>query len=568
MLSANCRAETRLRVSKSSSSQVIRIRHVKIEVRDVFDDPNLAWFYRLANTLKVNSRKEVITRELLFKEGEPYDEFLIQESERILRTLGFIRQVSIIAVHDHQFVDVIVSVQDTWTLFPQFSFSSGTGANKQSVGIVEENLAGFGKRIEAIYADDEGRQTLAGVWDDRRLFGSYNRLGLGFFQRSDGFKNVIFLGRPFRSLVDPASWGLSLNVSDLVGRLFEGGSERFIFRQKREFFSAGVTISRGNPKKSLRRYRLGYEYIRDDFTAADSNDFADINLDPSSLNQDPDLLADDRKFAGPFLSFSLVNPDFLSINYIDQFERIRDFNLGTQIRFKGQAAPATLGSLQDTFLFHVSGSQGTRLGTTSFFRGELSFRSRVQARRLQNSILSADLRYYNVLGAKYLSEIYLGRHTLAASLNARHGERLDRDVEFLMGASNGLRGYEGRTFTGDSSLVINLEDRFHLIEEVYRLLSIGGVVFADFGGSSKSGPSDILNDDLYGDVGFGLRLGFPRNSGGNVLRFDVAFPVRSAGDDNQAWEPRFTISTGQIFDAFLPGEKQREISTQSAFAGG
>src|SRR5690606_35674414 len=139
---------------------------------------------------------------------------------------------------------------------------------------------------------------------------------------------------------------------------------------------------------------------------------------------------------------------------------------------------------------------------------------------------------------KFLGDVYIGKHTIATSLAADWGEDFDKDVELLLGAREGLRGYEDRTFTGDQRLVLNLEDRFHLVEDVYRLVSIGGAFFFDVGGTSRSGFGDIIKDNLYSNVGFGLRFGLTRSSGGAVVRVDVAFPLRDGPDGSEVGEPR------------------------------
>ena len=267
-----------------------------------------------------------------------FDPFLIEESERNLRSLPFLRRISITPVHEGEWVDLLVQVQDTWTLFPFLIISSGGGTDRQAIGLTEENLLGYGKRLEVLYADDEGRQKIEGVWDDPRLFGTYQRLTLGHFQRSDGYRSVLAYGSPFRSLVQKTAWGIEADSFDLVGRLFENGEERFIYRHDRLMLSGGYTISKGNPERRRRRVSLGYRYIRDRFDQADEDDFDDINLD-----FDPDL-ADirkvpvDRRFSGPFVSYQQIRQDFLSINFVDKFDRVQDFNLGNEFSAQGQIA--------------------------------------------------------------------------------------------------------------------------------------------------------------------------------------------------------------------------------------
>lgn len=543
------------------------IRSINIEVRDVFEGPKLPWIYRLANAVKINSREQVIRRELLFKEGEVWDEFLVAESERALRSLGIIRQVSIIPVQDGKHIDVLVSVQDTWTLFPELGFTSGGGTDRLSLGLVERNTLGFGKRFEVLYANDEDRDLIQGVWDDPRLFGTYHRLALGRFERSDGYRMVTVLGRPYRSLVDPYSWESNTEFFNLVGRLFENGDERYIFRQNRQFFTIGPSLSAGIPEKNIRRYTVGYEFLFDRFSLASDQDFDDIGLDPDDDLREPALLPEDRKFSGPFFSFNQVIPEFISVNYIDRFDRIEDFNLGNEFSTKLHLAADAFGSEEDTLIYFFRNGRGARFSPTSFIRGAISLQGRVADDGFENSIASLEARYYNVLGAKYLSDVYLGRHTLAAAITTNYGYDLDGDVEFLLGADRGIRAYADRTFSGSSDLFASVEDRFVLYEELFQLISVGGSFFLDAGATSNKNPFEGVAKRLHSNMGFGLRLNFPRSSGGSVVRIDVAFPLRDGPDGSSQFEPRLLVSTGQFFGARLRGEGGVRIQTQGSFAG-
>ena len=224
--------------------------------------------------------------------------------------------------------------------------------------------------------------------------------------------------------------------------------------------------------------------------------------------------------------------------------------------FKSQFASKALGSIRDTLLFSFNDSDGMRISPTSFIRGEIGGSARLSGSKgSSNKLAYARLRYYSILGSQYLGDFYIGKHTLASSLNVLYGNELDRDVEFLLGARNGLRGYEDRTFTGDQRLLFNLEDRFYLVEDVFRLISIGGVLFFDAGGTSTQGFGDIIDDNLYADIGFGFRFGLTRSSGGSVLRLDFAFPLRDGPDGSGAFEPRVLITSGQAFTARLPSER-------------
>jgi len=370
-----------------------RIRSITVRVREIFDEPDISRFYQTANKLKVNTRREVVEQELLFKVGDAFDPFLMRESERNLRSLGFLRQVEIVPDKiEGDEVDIAVTVQDTWTFIPQLGFSSGTGRNTMSAGAAESNLLGLGKRLEFLYREDEDRQSLEGVWEDDRFLGSRHRLLAAYFDRDDGERFIGSYGLPFRSLVEKSAWSVDADVGDTIGRLFQNGDERFIFRQKRADVSARYSIARGDPEKRLLRYSGGYSFTEELFSEADDQDYEDLGLEPGNPPNDPTLLADDRRFTGPLISYEVIEQDFMSMNYIDRFDRVEDYNLGLHYLFSGVIAPTFLGSDSYALLFTATRTEGYRFGRGSFLRAEFGVSTRAEDTDFVNNLIRAESR--------------------------------------------------------------------------------------------------------------------------------------------------------------------------------
>jgi len=531
------------------------IREIRVSVGEIFDQPEPNFLFRTANSLKVNTRNDVIKRELLFKEGDEYNDFLREESERNLRTLRYLRNVAITPVEDGDFVDIIVAVQDTWTLDPKISFSAGDGRDRTSLGLAESNIAGTGKRMEVLYEKDDSRESIEGVWADPRIWGTRNEFIGAAFIRDDGERFLVLTGEPFRSFVQRTSWSLDADVADIVGRLYEAGDERFIFKERRREFSSRYTVARGEPEQRVRRYSVGLDYIDNDFSEADSRDFDNLNIDPFSVSRDPAMLADPRRFIGPTLGYQSLVPDFVSMNYIDRFDRVEDYNLGEAFAFNAHLASSALGSRYDAALVNTNRSQGYRLGERSFVLGEIGGATRIASDGLEDTLLRGELKYFNVLGPQFIRDIFFGSHTLAASFIIDYGRGLDRDRELLAGADNLLRGYEARTFSGTRRVGLNLEDRIHLIDDAFQLVSAGAAFFVDVGGTTREGFDELFSNGIYANVGAGLRFAIPRSSSGRVLRLDVAFPLRDGPDGTQRFEPRIIISSGQLFNSRLRSQR-------------
>ena len=540
------------------------VRSISIKVRDIFDEDNLSAPYRLVNSAKITTKEQVVRRELNYTEGDTFDTFLVRESERNLREIAFVREVETTVTVDGHYADILITVQDTWTLIPQFAVSSGDGRERRTFGIAESNLLGYGKRLELLYQEDEGQESLSAIWDDRRVWGTYHSALFGIFDRNDGDRAFAVFGRPFRTIIQKYAWQVLADAGDTIGRLFQNGDERFIFRRDNLELGANFTVASGKKEIARKRYTFGYTYYQDDFAEAKDSDFEDINLDPDTVSRDPALIAENRRYSGPTFRFSRVETDFISLRYIDRFERVEDFNLGAVYTGSLVVAPEALGSNDNYLIFSALTTQGHRFSRYSFARGEASVSGRYQPEGFENILARLEFNYFSAFDPSFYSSIYLGRHTIATQLLAEYGHDFDRNRELLLGGDNGLRGYDARTFTGDKRFVVNLEDRVHLVDDVFKFLSLGAAAFVDGGGTTSGSFDEIFTDNFYSDVGLGLRIGFPRSSRGRVVRVDVAFPLRDGPDGSDALEFRVIFSGGQLFNSLLQGDfAEQQRSTLS-----
>jgi len=530
------------------------IRSISIQIRDIFDPANNSVF-RTANSVKINTKEKVIRRELLFKVGDTYDPFLVGESIRAIRLLKYLSDIKITPHFDGDFVDIFVSAQDTWTLLPQFNYSSGTGKNNKSAGLAESDIFGLGKRLEVQYSDDEGRKGLESVYDDPRIFGSKYRFLTAFFDRADGHREIFLLNDPYRSLKQKSAWSVSGDHGDTLGRLFDNGDVNYIFRQKKVDFEARYSHAYGNPEERVRRYSLGYGYVDARFLQANSQDYQDLNLDPKVVSNDPTRLPFDRRFTGPVFTYEQIVPDYISRNYVDRFERIDDYNLGPQESINILGAPKFLGSDRSAALFSANSSQGHKINDNAFVRSELGFAARLDDQDgLNDSLIRMESKFFDVLGPLRLYDTFAGKHTLAVSWLLEYGYQLDGDRQLVVGGDNAVRGYSARAFEGDKRFALNIEDRIHFVDNAFQLISVGGALFLDVGGATRDSIGNLLSDRIYSDVGFGLRLAFPRSTGERVARLDISLPLRDAQDGSNAYSPRIILSGGQLFGAQLRSE--------------
>ncbi len=525
------------------------IGSITITVRDMFEDERNSMVLKTANALKVQTKDQIIRRELMFKEGDAFDPFYLQESLRYVRSLRFLRDVSVKAIDRGATVDIEVEARDTWTIIPSVGYSNATGNQNYQAGLSDSNIMGYGKRLELLHSKKDLITSDEIVWDDNRVWGTYNRLIAGFFDRTDGERKVLYFGRPFRSLVEDYSYSVESDISNVINRLYRYGDPRYVYREDRNNTGTRFVFSRGDPSRQRQRFGFGYDFLESTFSEASARDLELVDVEPDELDQGPNLLPVNRRFSGPVLTYRDVVPDFISMNYIDRFDFVEDYNLGDELSTNSHFAPAALGSIGDSYLFSINRSRGTRFSQESFLRAEVGLASRWDNEGLSNSLFRGEFKYFNAIGILTPGDIYLGRHTIAANLQWDYGIDLDRDREFLTGSDNAIRGYDPRSFTGDKRLVLNLEDRVHLVDNIYELISLGFASFVDIGGSTNDSFGDLIGNDLYSNVGCGLRFAFPRSQGSRILRLDVAVPLRDGPDGTKAGEPRFLLTGGQLFGA-------------------
>ena len=112
-----------------------------------------------------------------------------------------------------------------------------------------------------------------------------------------------------------------------------------------------------------------------------------------------------------------------------------------------------------------------------------------------------------------------------ATLSATSGHALDLDNPVVLGGDSGLRGYPLRYQSGDSKLLLTLEERYFTDWYPFRLVRIGGALFADAGRVWGSDSREGRRFDWLTNVGFGLRFAPTRSSSGKMIHLDIAFPL-------------------------------------------
>lgn len=493
--------------AQGSGTQETVIGEIKLRKYNVFDLSNEEennWLYRLANRLHIVTKDRVIRGQLLFEPGEQYDRRLLEETERILRRNRYLYDASIeTTLRENGVVDVVVVTRDVWTLGPDLSLSRKGGENKSQFGIEEQNLFGLGQTIRFNHEENVDRRSNSFEFADRNLGQSWVSAFLQISDNSDGETNQLAIVRPFYAL--DARWSAGAHALNDDGRdaLYMLGDESAEYHRDRKLFTAFVGWSKGLRDGWARRWTAGVVY--------DDNQFSAVPV-PTL----PSAIPADRKLVYPFLGFELLQDEFEITSNRDQIGRREDFLLGARITGSIGWATESFGADRDALLYSATASRGYGSFADKTLLLSANASGRLESGHSANVLASIRARYFVTQSSKRL--FFVG-------LQGTAGLALDLDNPVQLGGDTGLRGYPLRYQNGDSKLLVTVEQRYFTDWYPFRLMRIGGAIFADAGRVWGRNP---LGGEPLGwlkNVGFGLRLAPTRSSSSKMVHIDVAFPL-------------------------------------------
>jgi hypothetical protein len=166
---------------------------------------------RFGNAIHIKTKEFTIRNLLLFKKYDRCDSLLLKETERLIRSQRYVREVSVVPVlveTTSDSVDVKIRVLDSWTLIPNGSMSG----SQNSVKVTERNIMGFGHQISGelanrIATNENARYAQYSV---SNIKNSFIRLELAYANEyNNDSKRSVALTRPFYSVVAKNAGGIA-----------------------------------------------------------------------------------------------------------------------------------------------------------------------------------------------------------------------------------------------------------------------------------------------------------------------------------------------------------------------
>ncbi len=445
----------------------------------------------------------MLRAQLLFAEGDRYSQRLLEETERNLRGLRFLREPSIrvTAVHDG-LVDIEVLTHDVWTLQAGPSFSRSGGANRSSLSFEDTNFLGHGKTIKLDVSSNVDRNATSFEWRDANIMGGRWQDDLYWSDTSDGRVRSVQLWRPFYALDVRRGYGMYAADGSRIDTRYRLGVGYDSYQHLDKSASVYFGWSGGLQRGRTRRLTLGWSLAQDDFAPL--------------LNSTLLPVPQNRHLKYPWLRLDLISDHFQTTRNLDLIARTEDQQFGLSGSLLLGYAATGLGADRNATITNGSVAYGRAWRASQQLFLNAAVLSRLEQGQSRDLRSSARVSWYWRSGARTVTH---------ARLFLARGSQLDLDHYYELGGDNGLRGYPLRYQVGTGLTQFKLEERVYTPWSLWRLLDIGGAAFVDVGRVHGSNPVGAPNLGWLKDVGIGLRLGNSRSSLGNVIHVDLATPL-------------------------------------------
>jgi hypothetical protein len=503
------------------------IGKVEIATRNIFDegDPRENnGLFKLADRLHIRTKHATIQAQLLFASGDRYLARKLAETERVLRLLPYVYDARIVPVHyaDGK-VDIKVITNDVWTLSPGISFSRSGGTNDSKFNLQDSNFLGWGKTLQVSRDSTVDRTSNSVAWTDPNVLGSRWTSQATYSDSSDGSQRALLVAHPFYSLDTPWSTKITAISFDRTISRYNLGNIVDQFSDSERSYELSGGISNGLVDGWTKRWTFGMRYDRNLFL-------------PAAITSVPaKILPPDRTLSYPFTGFDILQDAYKKIGDENQIGRTEDLYFGTEITGEVGYADSAFGADRSAVILKAKALRGLELpGQQQLFLTS-DFSSRIEQGHPRNLIADAAAKYYWRWREDWL---------LYAALSGTTTYKLDPEMQLLLGGDNGLRGYPLRFESGTSRALFTVEQRVFTDWYPFRLVRVGGAVFADVGRTWGTGVIGNSDPGLMKDVGFGLRLGNTRSGLGNVLHVDFAFPLSDVAGIQKF---QFLVQTMQSF---------------------
>jgi hypothetical protein len=525
------------------------VTSIFIDNRSIFDvstieDERFRWAYRLANSLHIETRPYWLRQQLLFDVGDCPDDFLIQESGRLLREFRFLARADVFAVPQPDGTrHVIVDTQDEWSTQLNLRITLDRGLDIERASLEEQNFLGIGTRLALFYEERRERLNYGAEVAMPNIAASGNDASFAIGRTREGTFVDQLLMHPFRGEVGRVAGRQQFRRRDDLFAYALGtmeGPTHITIPTDEGFAEITLAGRLGEPGRQtligggLSWERMLFPGFPESVGVVEDGNFDERIPADSGAVEELGIQVNPRTATRLNLIIGQRNVNYGRRNGLDNLFGIQDVLLGSDLSF---TLGRTIGSIatggaepQDDFF--------AALNVYAGWAGDnwiITTQNRAEGRQVIGDDNGLEDPEDGGGGKDVLleSETYAyfqpqgpGRHTLVGRLHFQGGWDMQTPFQLTLGGRYGIRGYNEDAFPGGQRLVFTLEERLAFRWPAPTLIDSGLTLFGDVGAGWAGGAPFGVDTGIKGSVGIGIRLGFPTGTR-SVVRIDLAAPVKS-----------------------------------------
>lgn len=220
---------------------------------------------RTGNRLHIKTQPGTIRNLLLVRKNQPFDPLLVKESERLVRSMNYITDVSFfvqVAPESPDSVDIFIRELDSWSLIPGGSIS----ASRHNFKLRENNFIGLGHTFQngMVWNPSTGDVAYRMEYYVPNIRNTYinSTLQYGTDEYGNFIKNFA-VDRPFFSPL--AKWAAGVNFSQLAQKdtIWSNNAMHFKYNAQDYWAGSSMPVFRGNSEYSrTTRFVSAARFIR------------------------------------------------------------------------------------------------------------------------------------------------------------------------------------------------------------------------------------------------------------------------------------------------------------------
>jgi hypothetical protein len=446
------------------------------------------FFVRTGNKLHIKTQPITIRNILVIQRNQPFDSLLVKESERLVRSQPFVRDVSFYVrtvSEDSDSVDIFIRELDTWSIIPVVALSP----SRVMIRLTERNFLGFGHEFKNAYTwhPDSGDDAFSTKYYVPNISNTY--INTTLIYGTDEFRNFtksLAVDRPFFSPFARWAGGVAFRQEFRTDSIQTTESliilQRFKFNAQDYWAGHAFRIFKGNTEKGRTTNLISAaRFLRIRYLEK-----------PAELIDSLNVFSNDDFYLG---SLGISERRYVQDKYIFQFGITEDVPIG-------KVYSLTAGYLNKNGYGRMYFGGRISLGhyfpwgylTSNFEYGSFFYESKAE-----RGILTAGVNYFTGL-----FEIRKWKFRQFAKTQVYIGLKRHAYESLTLNDGVGIDGFNSLTLTGTSRLL------FRLQTQSYAPWNFIGFRFGPYLVSSLGMVGDagtgFKNSTVYSQIGLGVLI--------------------------------------------------------------